>query len=150
MGIVVVGLGSPFLSDDSVGPRVIRLLAQQGMEGVRLVESYAGGLLLLEELTGAERAVIVDAVLDERRTPGEIVISGMAGASNNATCSHDCSLAETLALGRTLGMQLPPDELITLVGVVAADVTTVSEQLSEPVAAALDQVCQTVRGLFQT
>ena len=71
--MVVIGLGSPFLSDDSVGPRVVRELARRGVSGVRLVEAHAGGLLLLEELAGARRAVIVDALLDERRTPGEVV-----------------------------------------------------------------------------
>jgi len=70
--MVVIGLGSPFLSDDSVGPRVVRRLAEQGLPNVRLVEAHAGGLLLLEELNGARRAVIIDALLDERRTAGEI------------------------------------------------------------------------------
>ena len=62
--MIVIGLGSPFLSDDSVGPRVVRELARQGCDGVRLVESHAGGMLLLEDLAGTRRAIIVDALLD--------------------------------------------------------------------------------------
>ena len=44
--MVVIGLGSPYLSDDSVGPRVVRELAGRELPGVRLVEAHAGGLII--------------------------------------------------------------------------------------------------------
>ena len=146
--MVVIGLGSPFLSDDSVGPRVVRELAARGLAGVRLVEAHAGGLLLLEELAGASRAVIVDALLDEHRRPGEIVLAGLGQASCNASCSHDCSLPEALLLGRAMGLPLPPDAAIHLVGIVARDVTSFSEQLTPEVAAALQGACDAVCGVL--
>ena len=142
--MVVIGLGSPYLSDDSVGPRVVRELAGRELPGVRLVEAHAGGLLLLEELAGAGRAVIVDALLDERKKPGEVVVAGINTASNNAACSHDCSLPEALAIGRAMGLDLPADEHIHFVGIVAKDVTTFSETLSPGVAAAVTNACDIV------
>jgi hydrogenase maturation protease len=141
---VVIGLGSPFLSDDSVGPCVIRALAGRGLAGVRLVEAHAGGLLLLEELEGADRAVIVDALLDGRRTPGEVILAGIGTASHNASCSHDCSLPEALSIGRAMGMALPDDDHICLVGIVAKDVSTFGEALSPSVAASLLKACDAV------
>lgn len=149
---VVIGLGSPFLGDDSIGLRVVRALADDapGMPaGVQLVESHAGGLLLLDALTGARRAIIVDALLDARRTPGEVVVAGIASASRNAHCGHDCSLPQTLAVGRALGLPLPADADVHLVGVVATDVGTFTENLSPPVAAALPDACRTVRALLE-
>ena len=145
--MVVIGLGSPFLADDSVGPRVVRRLAEQGLPGVRLVEAHAGGLLLLEELSGMQRAVIVDALLDERKTVGEIYLAGLDGPTRNASCGHDCSLPETLAIGRALGMELPQDRNIHLVAIVAGDVATFSEQLTPAVETALDEACMLVRRL---
>lgn len=142
--MVVIGLGSPFLCDDSIGPRVVRALAGREMPGVRLVEAHAGGLLLLEELEGAERAILVDALLDERRMPGELLVCGVEGTSRNASCGHDCSLAEALVIGRAMGMNLPPDEAITLVAIVAEDVSTFSEQLTPAVEAALGNACEKV------
>ena len=144
MTMVVIGLGSPFLSDDSVGPRVVRELAGRGLCGVRLVEAHAGGLLLLEELAGAARAVIVDALLDERREPGEVVVAGIGMASHNASCSHDCSLPEALSIGRAMGLALPGDDAISLVGIVARDVTSFSESLSPGVAQALPRACDAI------
>lgn len=148
--MVVIGLGSPFLSDDSVGPRVVRELAMQQLPGVRLVESHAGGLLLLEELAGAERAVIVDALVDERRTPGEVVVADIDTASHNAACSHDCSLPEALAMGRAMGLPLPADEAIRLIGIVARDVSTFSETLTPNVAAAVHTACDAVRAFISS
>ena len=147
--MVVIGLGSPFLTDDSVGPRVVRELALRGLPGVRLVEAHAGGLLLLEELAGARRAVIVDALLDERRRPGEVVLAGLDQATRNASCSHDCTLSQALAVGRAMGLDLPADRFIQLVGIVARDVTSFSETLTPEVAAALNGACTAVCGLLQ-
>jgi hydrogenase maturation protease len=146
--MVVIGLGSPFLCDDSVGPRVVRELAGRGLGGVRLVEAHAGGLLLLEELAGAKLAVIVDALLDERRAPGDIVVADIGTASHNAACSHDCSLPEALAIGRAMGMSLPDDDSIHLVGIVAKDVSTFSEMPTPDVAAAIQKACDEVSTFF--
>lgn len=146
--MVVIGLGSPFLADDSIGPRVVRRLAEQGLSGVRLVEAHAGGLLLLEELSGTQRAVIIDALLDKRRTAGEVHLARLDSTTRNASCGHDCSLQESLAIGRALGMELPEERNIHLVAVVADDVTTFSEQLTPAVEAALETACETVRELL--
>ena len=142
--MVVIGLGSPYLTDDSVGPRVVRELAGRERAGVRLVEAHAGGLLLLEELAGARRAIIIDALLDERRIPGDVVVADIGIASHNAACSHDCTLPEALAIGRAMGMPLPADKDIHLIGIVAKDVSTFSETVSPGVAAAVPNACDIV------
>ena len=148
--MVVIGLGSPFLTDDAVGPHVVRELALRALSGVALVESHAGGLLLLEELAGAKRAVIVDALLDEARDAGEIVVADVGGGTCNAACSHDCTLSEALAIGRAMGLELPADDDITLIGIVARDVGTFSETLTREVAAAVQPACDLVcRLLFE-
>lgn len=146
--MVVIGLGSPFLSDDSVGPRIVRTLAEEEIPGVRFVEAHAGGLLLLEELSGARGAIIVDALVDENLPPGEVIVRGINGASHNAACSHDCDLPEALDIGRTMGMSLPGDADISLVAIVAKDVTTFSENLTPEVEAAVQRACAAVRSII--
>lgn len=146
--MVIIGLGSPFLTDDGVGPRVVRELSGRGLPGIRLVEAHAGGLLLLEDLAGWESAVIVDALIDARRSPGEVVVADVTGTSQNADCSHDCTLSEALVMGRALGLDLPADHAIKLVGIVASDVSTFSEALTEPVAAAIPRACDAILALI--
>lgn len=145
---LVIGLGSPFLADDSVGLHVVRQLQTKGLPGVRFVESHAGGLLLLEEMEGAKQVIIVDAMQDEQHQPGEVLILGINGSSQNASCSHDCSLHQALSIGRTLGMELPADDAIHLVVVVAKDLTSFSQQLTPDVEAAVEPACKAVQRLF--
>jgi hydrogenase maturation protease len=148
--MIVLGLGSPYLTDDSIGLRVVRELAQGGSHpDVRFVESHAGGLLLLEELEGADRAVIVDALVDPHRIPGEVIEAGVGATSQNLACSHDSSLTEALALGRAMGMRLPDDGAIRLVAIVASDVSTFSETLTPAVEAAIPGACSAVRACFE-
>lgn len=144
--MIVVGLGSPFLSDDSVGPRVVRELARLGtVPEAHLTEAHAGGLLLVEELAGYDQAVIVDALIDPSRPPGTVVVAGVGQASQNLACSHDCTLSEALVLGRSMGLHLPEDRAIHLVAVVTSDVTTFSDSLTPAVEAALPRACAAVR-----
>jgi len=87
---------------------------------------------------------IIDALLDERRTAGEIHLAKLDVATCNASCGHDCSLQETLSIGRALGMELPEDRDIHLLAIVAGNVTTFSEQLTPAVEAALGEACDRV------
>jgi hydrogenase maturation protease len=145
--MVIIGLGSPCLSDDSVGPRVVRELSREGCPGARLVEAHASGLPLMDELAEMRRAIIIDALLDDSRNPGEIVVSTLRESGSSFAGSHYCSLAEALSLGRSLGITLPAESDIILVGVVAKDVATFGESLSPEVEAALPRTCRVVRSL---
>lgn len=147
---LVIGLGSPYLSDDSVGLQVVRRLQTKGVQGVRFVEAHAGGLLLLEEMEGATQVVIIDAMQDENRQPGELLVSGISSSSCNIACSHDCDLHQALSIGRTLGMQLPDDEAVHLVAVIAADLTSFSEKLTPLVEAAVETACSKVKQLLDS
>lgn len=95
-----------------------------------------------EQAIGIDR--IIDALLDERRTAGEIHLAKLDVATRNVSCGHDCSLQETLAIGRALGMELPEDRDIHLLAIVAGNVTTFSEQLTPAVEAALGEACDRV------
>lgn len=148
MSLVVIGLGSPFLCDDSVGIRVVRALSQYKTSEVRFVEAHAGGLLLLEELVDAKNAIIIDALIDKRRKAGTVLVCALENKTRNTCCGHDCTLTEALEIGHAMGMNLPPDQAITLVAVVAEDVTTFSEKLTPAVEAALKNACDKVCDLI--
>jgi hydrogenase maturation protease len=148
MTSVVIGLGSPFLSDDSIGPRVVRELARQGLPGARLVEAHAGGLALVEEMVGAERVVVVDATLDVRQQLGAVVVTGVGSTSLHGESSHDCTLEQALAVGRALGLAIPDDDRITLVTIAVQEIHRFDELLSPVIAAALPHACATVMTLL--
>ncbi|MBA4372710.1 MAG: peptidase M52 [Thermodesulfovibrio sp.] len=146
MKTVVIGLGNPILTDDSVGIKVSRavgdLLAQQcessrGSDTVDIKEVYAGGIRLMDAMTGYDRACIVDAMVTGRFRPGAVSEFDLAElcSTRNIVCTHDTNLATALELGRMLDLHLP--SRIKIWGIEACDVTTFGEELTEEIACAV-------------
>jgi hydrogenase maturation protease len=141
MRTIVVGLGNPILSDDSVGIKAAALARVHlaGLPGVEVAEAYAGGLRLMEAIAGFDRAVIVDAVKTGKYPAGTLLLFQPGrGDTRNLLCAHDSDLETSLGLGRELGLHLPDE--IHILGVEAYDVENFSEELSCRVQAALPAV----------
>jgi hydrogenase maturation protease len=120
-------------------------------EGIEVVELYAGGIRLLDMLSGWERAILVDAMVSGQRSPGDWVSFSLEDETaeariipvmRNASSTHDLSFPMVLAMGRTLGMPMPSQ--IQVWGVEAADVETFSEKPTDSVARAIAPVAEEV------
>jgi hydrogenase maturation protease len=146
MSTVVIGLGNPVLSDDSVGIKVVHLLA--GALGARSdVETHelgAGGLRLMEALEGHERAIIIDAIVTQGGKAGSVYTFKPSDLrqSRNTCSAHDAGFREALDLGAMLGLNLPRQ--ITIWAIEADDVETFSENLTRDVERAVPKVVEGV------
>jgi len=137
----VIGLGNPILGDDGVGWRVAEVL-RAGLAGqdVEVLCLAVGGVSLMEQLVGCDRALLVDAVVTGGR-PGEVV-SAPLDALEDPSCghtasTHDTTLATALALGRALRAPLPDDIWVVGVEVDPRRLHEFNEDLSPEVAAAV-------------
>jgi hydrogenase maturation protease len=148
-GTLVLGLGNDIVGDDAVGPLVARSLRPE-LEGLAdVVESSASGLALLEVLDGHDRAVVVDSVVTGRFPPGTIVEMGLDEVGDVVAPSvHQAGLPELAAVAGRLGLTFPTRTRVLAVEVV--DPWTVGAGMSEPVAAAMDEVVARVRTLVRT
>ncbi len=102
---LILGLGNPLITDDSVGLRVVErlkpLLADRG--DVEVSEDYWGGLRLMERMIGFDRAIVVDAI-QTGATPGAIHRLAPDGLPTQRSASaHDVNLATALEFGRRAG-----------------------------------------------
>lgn len=141
MKTVIIGLGNPILSDDSVGIKVSRAIRGQlahqtddnREKNIDIKEIYAGGIRLMDAMTGYDRACIVDAMKTGRSVPGAVSEFGLDQlcSTRNLVCQHDTNLLTALELGRTLGMHLPTQ--IKIWGIEAGDVTSFGEELTAEV-----------------
>lgn len=144
--ILVLGMGNPILSDDGFGLVVAeRLRAERLPDGVSITSSEVAGLRLLELMRGHDKVVIVDALASGSRSPGDIArFSGddFKGGQRYAS-AHSLGIRTVLELGEKLGYDMPSE--VIAYAVEAVDVETFSEELSPPVAAAVDEVLDLVR-----
>ena len=139
MKTLVLGLGNPIVSDDSVGLHVAAELRTRlaGVPEIEVDEDYWGGLKLMERMIGYDRAVVIDAI-QTGAAPGTIFqLRPDELPTQRSASAHDANLSTALTLGRTAGMHLPPDEAVILVAIEAADILNFGEQLTPEVEAAI-------------
>ncbi len=134
---LVVGVGNAFRGDDGVGLAVAGRLRERVPPSTSVVACEREPSRLLEVWSGAESALLIDAV-DSGAAPGTL---HRFDASRNAlpervfrSSTHAFGLGETIELARALG-QLPESVIVHGVEGRAFDA---GQALSEPVEAAVD------------
>jgi hydrogenase maturation protease len=168
--ITVLGLGNTLLTDDGVGLRVLDALTARlsgcGAPGrhpslslpwqtesaiefegvqVRLVAASAGGFAFIDLLSGADAALIIDAVpaawvairTGGPAMPGQILRSGLEDfpPSTRLACGHEMNLSTAVAYGRVLGLPMPGR--VEVLGILVEDVQTFAETCTPLVEAAI-------------
>jgi len=160
MKTTVIGLGNPILGDDGVGWKVAEEVKQQltsppapllkGEESEVDVEFLSlGGISLMEQLIGYERAILIDAVTSDQET-GSIIVSNLNEMPDysafHIASAHDTSLQNALMLGKSMGVSLPRE--IIVVGIATAHIYDFSEELSPTVTRAIPKATEIVINLL--
>jgi hydrogenase maturation protease len=143
---LILGLGNPLVSDDSVGLRVVKELATllADRQDVEVGEDYWGGLRLMERMVGFDRAIVIDAIVTGAEPGTILLLTPDDIPTQRSSSAHDVNLPTALELGRRSELKLPQNQDILLVAVEAKDVINFSEQCTPAVAAAVPRVVQTV------
>jgi hydrogenase maturation protease len=125
---LILGLGNPYLTDDSAGLRVIRELDKRlSNPDVSINETCLAGINLLDYLVGYDRAYIVDAIQTPQGKPGKIyrLTPEEFDTGCHTTSTHDIGVIAAIELGKKLGLSLPRE--IYIIGIEARNVKTLSE-----------------------
>ncbi len=145
---IIVGLGNPILTDDGVGVYVAWELASRlaNCANVTITEASVGGLRLMELMTGYDRAILIDAILDDA-PPGTILritIDDLKDRSptQHIASAHDANLTTALNTGLRMGFHLPTEIIIYAISV--DNVLDFGEELTPRVAAAVPKAVQAV------
>ncbi|MEO5337650.1 MAG: hydrogenase maturation protease [Magnetospirillum sp. WYHS-4] len=135
-GLLIVGVGNRFRSDDGAGPRVVDLLLAQGIEAMELAGE---GAELIESWAGASDVVVIDAAKSGAK-PGTVYRFEAARKPLPAGffhySTHQFGVAEAIETARALG-RLPAS--MTVYGI-EGRCFSFGEDLSPSVAAACEAV----------
>lgn len=144
MRTILIGIGNPVLSDDSVGIKV----AEQFKNLVDTEILMTTDLKVLDKIRGYDRAIIVDGVRLGNE-PGTVLEFGLNDLffTNSFSGTHNLSLPTTLKIGcELLGDEMPRE--IKIVAIEVKDVTTFSRECTPQVEAAIPRAVELVRMLL--
>jgi len=142
---LVLGLGNPILSDDSVGFHVVQALKGRfDEEQVTVMESDLAGLSLLDLLVGYDRVIIVDSIQTVAGKVGQVYRLGPDDfvTPRHAVSPHDVSLATALELGKRLGLEMPKE--IVIFAIEVQDVINFGEKCTPEVEQAIPKAVEMV------
>jgi len=152
--IVVIGVGQTLRGDDAAGVIAVQTWQTQyphtaAHPEVRVEIEELPGVALIELLSGAERAVIVDAV-DSGSPAGTLHLlteQQLAGFESVYGSAHGIGVAEALQLGRTLNLDDLPEHL-TIAGI-AAEQFEIGSAPSAGIATNLPQIAAQIEKLVR-
>ena len=151
MKTLILGIGNTALTDDGVGCKVAQRLQKRlrGRSDITVKETALSGLSLLDELTGYERLIIVDAIQTKGGRPGAIYkLSPSDFKTGRMAIIHDLGLFSTLELGRKLEMEMPRE--VVIFAIEAKEMAIFSEQctpeVKKAIPKAVDMVLREVGG----
>lgn len=148
MNIVVIGIGQSLRGDDGAGLEAVRRWQEQfpaTAQRVRVETAELPGLALLDLLSGATAALIVDAVQTDSAPAGTVLrldLEEAAAFAPGAGSAHGWGAAETLAIGRSLDPSLAACR-IRLIGIVGRAFAP-GAGLSREVRAALNEAAAAI------
>lgn len=119
--VLILGLGNEILSDDGIGPRLVRALSGIIRNEHILFESAGcGGLEIMEHIRGFKTVIIIDAIRSSGGRPGDVYhfLPDNFHETSNLSNLHDVSFLTTLRLGDILGLDLPHEIHIIAVEIV--------------------------------
>jgi len=135
---LVIGIGSPIISDDGIGIRVAEEIMKLDLRDVDVEEASVSGLDLIEKMLDHEPVIIVDAIVTKELEPGDVVVltPEVFGSTVHGTNPHETNIATALELGRRLEPERFPKKIF-FVAVCALNTIDISEEMTPPVQAAL-------------
>ena len=131
--ILILGMGNDILSDDGIGPRLVRDLSQMNVSpNIRFDVACCGGLEIMEYIKGYDKVIFIDAIRTQNGKPGDVYcfIPSDFRETSHLSNLHDIYFLTALKLGKKLELNLPDD--LHIIAVEILEDKEFSEKLTLP------------------
>ena len=129
--VLVIGLGSPIMTDDAIGLEVVQDIEDMHLDGVETRQEAVGGLDIIPLMWGYRNVIIVDAIQTEMYDPGTIMFFDPEDFDETIgdASAHDINLATAMRIGREMEPEMMPDK-VCFIAIEAEDIGTVNEGMT--------------------
>lgn len=148
--VLIVGLGSPIMSDDAIGLEVVDEIERMGLPGVKTRQEAIGGLDIIPVLWGYRNVIIVDAIQTRQYEPGTVMFFDPEDFDDTIgdASAHDINLATAMRIGRQVEPEMMPDK-VRFVAIEAEDIATVNEGMTPKLVEAKPRAVEAVLHLLK-
>lgn len=148
--VLIVGLGSPIMSDDAIGLEVVDEIERMGLPGVETRQEAIGGLDIIPVLWGYRNVIIVDAIQTRQYEPGTVMFFDPEDFDDTIgdASAHDINLATAMRIGRQVEPEMMPDK-VRFVAIEAKDIATVNEGMTPKLVEAKPRAVEAVLHLLK-
>ncbi len=119
--ILVHGIGNEILTDDGIGPKLVkRLEGNLSDNEIDFETAFLGGLEVLEYIQGYQTVIFIDAIRTKDGIPGTVYQLSPEDFNKTLHLSsvHDVSFLTAVELGKKLGLNMPQDMYIIAIEIV--------------------------------
>lgn len=129
--VLIIGLGSPIMTDDAIGLEVVQEIEDMHLEGVETRQEAVGGLDIIPLMWGYRNVIIVDAIQTGMYEPGTIMFFDPEDFDETIgdASAHDINLATAMRIGREMEPEMMPDK-VCFIAIEAEDIGTVNEGMT--------------------
>lgn len=108
--ILIHGIGNEILTDDGIGPKLVkRLKGNLSRQDIDFETAFLGGLEVLEYIQGYQTVIFIDAIRTKGGVPGTVYRLSPEDFNKTIHLSsvHDVSFITAVDLGKKLGLDMP-------------------------------------------
>jgi len=134
MNTLILGIGNPILTDDSVGIKIAQKLGEE-KPGLEIEETNEAAIAFLDLIMGYDKLIIIDSIKTGQGKPGELYKLNLEDLKPNMnfSSSHGMDIATAFEVGGSLGCRMPRS--VSIYAVEIKDNETFAEQCTNEVAA---------------
>jgi len=144
--ILVLGIGNTLLSDDGIGPRIIRDLSSVFKDSnISFKETCCGGIEIAELISGYNTVIFIDAIRTGEGRPGDTYIFDISDFREtiHLSSAHDLNFITAIELVKSLGMNLPAN--LYIIGIEIYTDSEFNEELSQPLKERYKEIIEEVK-----
>ena len=119
--ILIYGVGNEILTDDGIGPKIVKHLSSELDSNMFSFEtSFLGGFELLEYIQSYKTVIFIDAIRTKDGIPGDVYYLQTDDFKETLHLSniHDVSFLTALQFGEKVGLNIPNEIHIIAIEIV--------------------------------
>ncbi len=145
---LLLGIGNDILTDDAIGPKLVRKLeADLAIHGLAFHTAAVGGMEIIEYISGYHKVIIIDAIRTKDGIPGTVshFTPGDFKETLHLSSFHDMNFLIALEFAKKLDLQLP--DQINIIAIEIVEDLTFSNEFSPIISKMYDQIYSEVARL---